>query len=113
MKAIEGQNGPGRQRRKTKEELAKGCEALKLITPDFTRVTVEVPYEGITFTVAKATLVLPKSENIVISEGVSRRSCIDRANNYTGFNLAVKRALESLDKKLRRDTGFVGHRFEG
>jgi len=49
----------------------------------------------------------------LIGEGVSRRSFVDRQNGDTGFNIAVRRALEALDKKLRRTNGFVGHRFEG
>ena len=113
MKAIEGQNGPGRQRRKTKEELGEGFGALKSVTPDLSNVFVEVPYEGVTFTLAKATLTLPKSGRKLVGEGISRKSCIDRENGYTGFNLAIERALESLDKKLRRVDGYVGHRFEG
>ncbi len=102
-----------KQRRYTKEELAEGLQALKAVSPDLSRVTVEVPYEGISFTVAKATLILPKSERTLVGEGVSKRACFDRENGYTGFNLAVERALEAVDKKLRRKDAFIGCRFEG
>jgi len=99
--------------RKCQLELARDLSTLKKISPDLSDVNVEIPYQGITFTIAKATLTLPRSGRSLIGEGVSRRSFTDRPNGDTGFNVAVHRALEALDKKLRRTDGFVGHRFEG
>ena len=80
--------------------MARDLNTLRRISPDLSNVYVEVPYQGLTFTVVKATLTLPKSGRPLIGEGISRRSFVDRQNGDTGFNIAVRRALEALDKKL-------------
>lgn len=99
-------------RKQDKMELAKNLSFLKKVSPDLSNVCVRIPYQGVTFTIAKATLELGNGKKLT-GEGVSRRSFIDKSNNDVGFNIAVSRALEALDKKLRRSDGFIGFMYEG
>jgi hypothetical protein len=116
---------PGKDPRRTPLELAEGKLAneegkkarrlnfLLGVTPDLRAVTVRLPYRGVTFTIARATLTFPKSGRNLVGEGLSRRSFSDKNDPDRAFNRSVSRALESLDKKLRRVRGCVGDRFEG
>lgn len=89
---------------------------LLVVGPLLGTVDVSIPYEGITFTVAKVTITLG-SENktkTMVGEGIARKSFDDPYwRPQTARNLATERALEALDKKLRRRSGYVGHRYEG
>lgn len=97
--------------RKSSTELARNLVTLKRLSPTLDTVNVEIKYEGSTFTVVKATLHLPKRD--LVGEGIARRSHVDPPDAGRAFNIAAKRALESIDKQLRRPTHIVGHRYEG
>ena len=98
--------------KKTIPELARNLCTLKRVSQEFSLITCEIAYQGQTFTVAKATLTLPKGKTIV-GEGIARKSHQDNHNEDCGYNIAVKRSLESIDKQLRRASHHIGHRFEG
>lgn len=97
---------------KSPMELASKFNTLLKVSPNLESVKVVVPFQGQTFTVATAELTLPDGK-VMIGEGVSRKSTNDLVDPNVGKNKATKRALESLDKQLRRPNHLVGHRFEG
>jgi len=105
---------------KTNLELAERLRLTKLlaVSPNLSSVLVTLPYKGPVFTIAVAVLTLPrtngKEPKVIMSEGLSRRSFLDPVyRSATGSNIARERALEALDKKLRRRNSHIGHRFEG
>jgi len=100
-------------RKKTALELAKEFRTLLQVSNNLESVDTEVGFQGVAFTVVVATLTLPKTGRQIIGEGVTKKSFIDKNNEDCGWNIAAKRALEALDKKLRRVRPFVGHRYEG
>ena len=112
--------------RKVKEKLLSDLElaerlglgTLLKVSPGLSSVKTELPYKGSVFTVAVATVILNKDNGrvsrLVSGEGVSRRSFLDPTyREWTASNVARERALEALDKKLRRQNGHIGHRYEG
>ena len=98
--------------KKSIPELARHMDTLKRVSQDFSLLTCEIAFQGQTFTVARATLTFPKGKELV-GEGVARKSYQDNPDEGCGYNIAVKRALESIEKQLRRATHHVGHKFEG
>ncbi len=97
---------------KTNLELAKHYRTLLRVSNNLEKVNCEVAYQKKTFTVAEAVLTLP-SGKILEGEGLSRKAGVDSPDPNCGSNVSRRRALESLDKQLRRSTHTVGHRFEG
>jgi|GEM_PF-3299766 len=95
-----------------------GLWNLLQVSNGLSNVDMSIPYKGPTFMVALAKLTIHrdngKEPKIIMGEGVSRKSFSDTIyREVTGSNLARERALEALDKKLRRSRPCVGHRFEG
>ena len=86
---------------------------LREVNEKIDHIGISIPYEGITFTIALATATLGK--RVVAGEGVSRKSLCQGEvyRRITGHNEAMSRALEALDKKLRRKNGYVGDKYEG
>ncbi len=97
---------------KSNLELAKHYRTLLRVSNNLEKVKCEVTYQKRTFTFAEAELTLP-SGKVLESEGVSRKAGVDAPDPNCGSNVSRRRALESLDKQLRRSTHTVGHRFEG
>jgi len=96
----------------------RGLGTLLKLSPELCSVRTNIPYQGPVFTVAVATLTLNrnngKDPKLLSGEGVSRRSFLDPVyREETASNVARERALEALDKKLRRKNGHIGHRYEG
>jgi len=104
----------------TNLELAerRNLGTLLKLCPELSSVKTAIPYQGSVFTVAVATLILNrdngKKPKLISAEGISRRSFLDSTyREETASNIARERALEALDKKLRRQNGHIGHRYEG
>jgi hypothetical protein len=96
----------------TPKEIVKRRD-LKIVASILDKVEVETIYQGVTFTlvVAKA----PVGKKILVGEGISRKSAesFEEYREITGLNEAKARALEALDKKLRRQSHYIGHKYEG
>lgn len=77
------------------------------------QLEIELIYQGVTFTLVTAKVVLGK--RTMIGEGISRKSLEvdEQYREVTGYNEAKSRALEAVDKKLRRRNGYIGHKYEG
>ena len=61
---------------------------------------VEIVYQGITFTIARATIENGGKKKIV-AEGVARRSFRDPLDKERGADIAFGRALKALERKYR------------
>lgn len=77
------------------------------------KIGIELIYQGVTFTLVIAIADLGKKK--LIGEGISRKSTIgdEEYRRETGYNEATVRALEALDKKLRRKSHYIGDKYEG
>lgn len=77
------------------------------------KVKPEVAYQGETFTIAKAMVIIPERNKAIIAEGVARRSHTQKFDINIGINRACSMAMKSLAKKLRRKRPIVHHPFMG
>lgn len=93
------------------EEVVKRKE-LREVDKVLDRVKERLVYQG-TFTLVTVSLDLGKRN--IVGEGISRKSlgCKEVYRPETGYNEALGRALEALDKKLRRGDGYIGNKYEG
>jgi len=100
------------------EELAKGLQAIYRVKPNLSDITLNIMYSGEAFTLAVATITIPNSSGnkskVIIGEGICKRGFEDdKSDEIRSYNIAGSRALEAIDKKLRRANKYIGHKYEG
>lgn len=71
----------------------------------------EVVYRGSVYTVARATAKIKARE--IVSEGISRRACIDEPDPVMGDGIALGRARKGLHLKIKEYKSLRNRRFMG
>jgi len=70
-----------------------------------TPVAVQIVYEGMVFTVAKASIVVGKDRTLIEAEGISRLSPLDdpeRNNPVQGKECAIRQAIRALHTRVMK-----------
>lgn len=76
-------------------------------------VVVDIVYQGLVFTVAKATILVGKNEKVAIeAEGISRLSPTDDPDNNNpiqGKEMAISQAIKALHTRVMRHRRSLHH----